>query len=200
MMTFSPIMFARHSLAQHAENNAFEFNTEMAVMDFSGTEALLFLTSILGLDISKLTASGLGVKGSLDGDIDSDFAYSVYFFSETAFRFILPAQASKQLQSLINEQQLRFDIDYVMRSDLNVMTLCGEQAFDAIVDAFKLTPGLRLSNSLSCYGAQSGAVFVTAVTTQLKQYFQLVAKNPELEKWQAYLQQQGFDTSLVDVT
>lgn len=199
MMTFTPIMFARHSQTQHAQNNAFELNTDMAVMDFSGTEAIPFLTAVLGLDINKLTASGLGIKGTLNDDIDSEFGYAVYFFSETAFRFVLQVKASEQLQALINEQQLRFDIDYVVRSDLHVMTLSGEQAFDAIVDAFELTAGLRLSNPLSCYGAQSGDVFVTAVATKSQQCFQLVAKAPELKKWQAYLQQQGFDSSLANV-
>lgn len=199
MMTFTPIMFARHSHAQHAENNKFQLNTDMAVMDFSGTEAMPFLSAILGLDINKLTASGLGIKGTLNDETDSEFSYAVYFFSETAFRFIMPLKASAQLQALINEQQLRFDIDYVMRSDLSIMTLCGEQAFDAIVNTFKLTAGLRLSNPLSCYGAQSGAVFITATERQSQQYFQLVAKAPELEKWQTYLQQQGFDSSLASV-
>ena len=82
----------------------------------------------------------------------------MYYFNETAFRFVLGKDASVQLQSLINEQQLRYDIDYVMRDDLATLTLSGEQAFDTLVDAFKLTPGLRLADAQLCYGAQSGEV------------------------------------------
>lgn len=191
-MTFNPIMFARHSNANSAVINALQANNSTVVMDFSGSEASVFLSSILGHDLTKLTASGLGLKGTLDGDFNSDFSYAVYYFSETAFRFVLPHSASLQLQSLINEQQLRFDIDYVIRTDLTSFTLSGENAFDTLVDAFKLTPGLRLSDTQLCYGAQSGEVFITAIDNKDEQHFVLIAKAPELQKWQSYMQTQGF--------
>ena len=81
--------------------------------------------------------------------------------------------ASLQLQALINEQQLRFDIDYVVRTDLASFTLSGDNAFDTLVNAFKLTPGLRLSNAQLCYGAQSGEVFITAIDKNDEQHFVL---------------------------
>ncbi|MFK3873800.1 hypothetical protein [Pseudoalteromonas rhizosphaerae] len=198
-MTFSPIMFARHSQIEAAASNMLQVNTNTVVIDFSGTEAIPFLTTILGLDLNKLTASGLGVKGTLDGDLNSNYSFALYYFSATAFRFVLHTDAAAQLQALISEQQLRYDIEFVTRTDLATLTLSGEQAFDALVEAFKLTPGLRLSDTNSCYGTQSGEVFITAIDKQSIQYFQLVAKAPELTKWQAYLQQRGFDTSLPDV-
>ncbi|HCV03735.1 hypothetical protein AAEU31_12665 [Pseudoalteromonas sp. SSMSWG5] len=198
-MTFTPIMFARHSQAETPADNVLQANNDTAIMDFSGTEAIPFLTAILGLDINKLTASGLGLRSSLDDDLTSSYAYALYYFNETAFRFVLGKDASVQLQSLINEQQLRYDIDYVMRDDLSALTLSGEQAFDALVDSFKLTPGLRLSDMRSCYGAQSGEVFITAIDNQATQQFQLVARQAELDKWQTHLQQLGFDLALANV-
>ena len=184
-------MFARHSNANNATVNALKANNEV-VMDFSGSEASIFLSTILGHDLTKLTASGLGLKGTLDGDLNSDFSYAVYYFSETAFRFVLSYRASLQLQSLINEQQLRFDIDYVIRSDLSSFTLSGDNAFDTLVDAFNLTPGLRLSDAQLCYGAQSAEVFITAVDNKNEQHFVLIAKAPALQEWQCYMQAHGF--------
>lgn len=191
-MTFSPIMFARHSKANSAVINSLQTSNNHVVIDFSGTEASVFLSNILGHDLTKLTASGLGLIGTLDGDFNSDYSYAVYCFSETAFRFILPHCASLQLQALINEQQLRYDIDYVMRTDLASFILSGSNAFDSIVEAFKLTPGLRLSDAQLCYGTQSGDVFITAINKNDQQQFVLVAKTPELQKWQEYMQAQGF--------
>jgi len=191
-MTFNPIMFARHSNANSAVTNALQTNNNHVVMDFSGTETSVFLSTILGLDLTKLTASGLGLKGTLDGDYNSDYSFAVYYFSETAFRFLLPHNASLQLQALINEQQLRFDIDYVVRTDLASFILSGDNAFDTLVNAFKLTPGLRLSDAQLCYGAQSGDVFITAIDKNDEQHFVLIAKTPELQKWQSYMQAQGF--------
>ena len=199
MMTFTPIMFARHSQIDAPQSNILQADNNSVAIDFSGTEAIPFLTTILGLDLNKLTASGLGLKGTLDGDLNSSYSFTLYYFSETAFRFVLHTDASAQLQSLICEQQLRYDIEFVVRNDLATLTLSGEHAFDVLVDAFKLTPGLRLSDATSCYGAQSGEVFITAIDKQSQQYFQLVAKLPELEKWQTYLQQRGFAMSLAEV-
>ena len=112
---------------------------------------------------------------------------------------MLHSDGAAKLHALISEQQLRYDVEFVIRTDLATLTLSGEQAFDALVNAFKLTPGLRLSDANSCYGAQSGEVFITAIEKQSQQYFQLLAKAPELTKWQVYLQQHGFDLSLSDV-
>jgi hypothetical protein len=198
-MTFSPIMFARHSQLDAPQSNQLQGDKNAMVIDFSGTEAIPFLSAILGLELNKLTASGLGLKGSLDGDLNSTYSFALYYFSETAFRFVLHSDASEQLQSLISEQQLRYDIEFVVRHDLATLTLCGEQAFDTLVDVFKLTPGLRLSNENSCYGAQSGDVFITAIDKQAQQYFQLIAKAPVLVNWQAQLEQRGFVLALADV-
>ncbi|MEL0639926.1 hypothetical protein V6260_04810 [Pseudoalteromonas aliena] len=191
-MTFNPIMFARHSNAANAATNCITTNSSTAIVDFSGSEASIFLSTILGINLTKLTASGFGLRGTLDDDLYSEHSYCVYYFSETAFRFVLPHKASLQLKSLINEQQLRFDIDYVIRTDLSTFTLSGNNAFDALIDAFKLTPGLRLSNPQLCYGAQSGDVFITAIDKNDEQHFVLVAKQQELQKWQQHLQAQGF--------
>ncbi|BDF93449.1 MULTISPECIES: hypothetical protein [Pseudoalteromonas] len=198
-MTFTPIMFARHSQLDAPQSNMLQAENNSVVIDFSGTEAIPFLTTILGLDLNKLTASGLGIKGTLDDDLNSTYSFALYYFSETAFRFVLHSDGAAQLQALISEQQLRYDVEFVIRTDLATLTLSGEQAFDALVNAFKLTPGLRLSDANSCYGAQSGEVFITAIEKQSQQYFQLLAKAPELTKWQVYLQQHGFDLSLSDV-
>jgi aminomethyltransferase len=188
-------MFARHSNANSAVINALQANNSHVVIDFSGSEASVFLSAILGHDLTKLTASGFGFKGTLDGDLNSDFSYAVYYFSETAFRFVLPVSASLQLQALINEQQLRYDIDFVVRTDLATFSLTGSNAFDTLVDAFKLTPGLRLADAQLCYGAQSGEVFVTAVDKNNEQQFIVIAKTPTLDKWQQYMQQQGFSVT-----
>ena len=51
----------------------------------------------------------------------------------------------------------------------------------------------------SCYGAQSGEVFITAIDNQATQQFQLVARQAELDKWQTHLQQLGFDLALANV-
>ena len=198
-MTFTPIMFARHSQIEVPQSNTMQDDKISVVIDFSGTEAIPFLTTILGLDLNKLTASGLGLKGTLDGDLNSNYSFALYYFSATAFRFVLHNDGAAQLQALISEQQLRYDIEFVVRSDLAALTLSGERAFDALVDAFKLTPGLRLSDATSCYGAQSGEVFITAINKQSQQYFQLVAKAAELTKWQMNLQQRGFAMSLAEV-
>ncbi len=192
-------MFARHSQLDAPQSNMLQAENNSVVIDFSGTEAIPFLTTILGLDLNKLTASGLGIKGTLDDDLNSTYSFALYYFSETAFRFVLHSDGAAQLQALISEQQLRYDVEFVIRTDLATLTLSGEQAFDALVNAFKLTPGLRLSDANSCYGAQSGEVFITAIEKQSQQYFQLLAKAPELTKWQVYLQQHGFDLSLSDV-
>ena len=79
-----------------------------------------------------------------------------------------------------------------MRTDLASFILSGSNAFDSIVEAFKLTPGLRLSDAQLCYGTQSGDVFITALNKNDQQQFVLVAKTPELQKWQEYMQAQGF--------
>ena len=192
-------MFARHSQLDAPQSNMLQAENNSVVIDFSGTEAIPFLTTILGLDLNKLTASGLGIKGTLDDDLNSTYSFALYYFSETAFRFVLHSDGAAQLQALISEQQLRYDVEFVIRTDLATLTLSGEQAFDALVNAFKLTPGLRLSDANSCYGAQSGEVFITAIEKQSQQYFQLLAKAPELTKWQMYLQQHGFELSLSDV-
>ena len=52
-----------------------------------------------------------------------------------------------------------------------------------LVDAFKLTPGLRLADAQLCYGAQSGDVFVTAVDQNNEQQFIVIAKTATLDKW-----------------
>ncbi|WP_404340816.1 hypothetical protein [Pseudoalteromonas mariniglutinosa] len=198
-MSFTSIMFACHSKAKTPVDNVLQANNDMAIIDFSGTEALTFLAANLGLDVNKLMTRGLGIKSSLDDDLNSRFAFAVYYFSETAFRFVLSSEASLQLQALMNEQQLRYDIDYVLRDDLSVATLSGQHAFDTLIECFKLTPGLRLSDQQSCYGTQSGDVFITAIEHQLEQQFQLIAKAPELTKWQVHLQQRGFTLSLAEV-
>ena len=188
-------MFARHSNANSAVINALQADNSQIVIDFSGSEASVFLSAILGHDLTKLTARGFGFKGTLNGDLNADFSYCVYYFSETAFRFVLPVNASLQLQALINEQQLRYDIDAVVRTDLHTFTLTGSRAFDTLVDAFKLTPGLRISDPQLCYGAQSGDVFITAIDKNDEQQFVLVAKAATLGKWQQFMQGEGFSVT-----
>ena len=80
-----------------------------------------------------------------------------------------------------------------------IKKIMSKRAFDALVDSFKLTQGLRLSDMRSCYGAQSGEVFITAIDNQATQQFQLVARQAELDKWQTHLQQLGFDLALANV-
>ena len=75
-------------------------------------------------------------------------------------------------------------------TDFKTFNFCNESVQQ--VNAFKLTPGLRLSNAQLCYGAQSGDVFITAIDKNDEQHFVLVAKQQELQKWQSYMQAQGF--------
>jgi aminomethyltransferase len=83
----------------------------------------------------------------------------------------------------------------VVRTDLATFTLKGDNAFDTLVEAFKLTPGLRLADAQLCYGAQSGDVFVTAVDQNNEQQFIVIAKTATIDKWQQYMQQQGFSVT-----
>lgn len=187
-MTFAPTMFAKHRQGIAPVVNSMVATKNLMVLDFSGFETTPFLNQVLGLNLNKLMAPGLGVKGQLvSGEV-----FAVYYFSETAYRFVVDINDVEQFKSLISQNEHDYDIELVVRDDLNVATLSGQQAFDTLIQSFELTPGLRLSDDQVCYGRQSGEVFVTALLVGDEQQYQLIAQHPTLEKWQGVLQQQGF--------
>ncbi|NOU51499.1 hypothetical protein HG263_13260 [Pseudoalteromonas sp. JBTF-M23] len=188
-MTFAPTMFAKHRQGTAPVVNTMVATQNLTVLDFSGFEATPFLNQQMGLNLNKLMAPGLGIQGQLDGGQQ----YSVYYFSETAYRFVVDADAVVILEQFVAKHVEDYDIELVVRDDLAITTLSGQQAFDTLISSFELTPGLRLSDELVCYGRQSGEVFVTSLLEEGEQRYQLIAQSPVINKWQATLQAQGFN-------
>ncbi|MCF6435434.1 hypothetical protein [Pseudoalteromonas sp. MMG022] len=188
-MTFAPTMFAKHRQGCTPAVNSMTMTQDLTVLDFSGFEATPFLNQQMGLNLNKLMAPGLGIQGKLDGGQ----SYCVYYFSETAYRFVVESSAVAILEQFVAAHVEDYDIELVVRDDLAITTVSGQQAFETLVNSFELTPGLRLSDEQVCYGRQSGEVFVTSLLEQGEQRYQLIAQLPTLNKWQATLQAQGFD-------
>jgi hypothetical protein len=187
-MSLAPTMFAKHRHGFVAKSNEITTAEELLVLDFFGYETTPFLSQILGLNLNQLMAPGLGIKSQLaNGD-----KFSVFYFSETAYRFIIHRNSLGNVQTLIESHANDFDIELVARHDLAIARLTGLQAFDTLIDSFALTPGLRLSDEAICYGRQSKDVFVTALLEQGEQQYQLIAQQPTLQKWLSTLQKQGF--------
>jgi aminomethyltransferase len=182
-------MFAKHRQGTTPAHNCMVATQSLTVLDFSGFEATPFLNQQMGLNLNKLMAPGLGIKGTLD----SGAAFTVYYFSETAYRFVVESSAVTTLEQFVANHVEDYDIELVVRDDLAITTLSGSQAFDTLISSFELTPGLRLSDELVCYGRQSGEVFVTSLLEEGEQRYQLIAQQPTLDKWQAALQAQGFN-------
>jgi aminomethyltransferase len=187
-MTFSASMFAKHRQGTAPALNTLALDSAQLVLDFSGFETTPFLNQVLGINLNKLLAPGLGIKGQLA----SGAAFTVYYFSETAYRFVIDAAHADELQNLVEAHHSDYDIELVARNDLSMSTLSGELAFDTIIKQFALTPGLRLSDDQVCYGRQSGDVFVTALLNDDLQQYQLIAQTDTLNKWHQQLQAQGF--------
>ncbi|TMO60624.1 hypothetical protein [Pseudoalteromonas aurantia] len=187
-MTFAPTMFAKHRQGTAPAANSMVATHNLVILDFSGFETTPFLNQVLGLNLNKLMAPGLGIKGQL---VSGEY-FAVYYFSETAYRFVVDVESVTSFKALIGQHEHDYDIELVVRDDLNVSTLSGQQAFDTLVSSFELTPGIRISDEQACYGRQSGEVFVTSLLESGEQQYQLIALKPTLEKWQGVLQQQGF--------
>ncbi|MFC3031031.1 hypothetical protein ACFOEE_00600 [Pseudoalteromonas fenneropenaei] len=187
-MPFAATMFAKHTLGQNTPVNQLLANGNVTVLDFSGFEATPFLQAELGLTLTKLMAPGLGLQGQLA----TGEAFTLYYFSDTAYRFIAATSAMQALLKLFNTFSVDYDIAYLVRDDLSVATLTGSSAFDSLVETFDLTPGLQLTDRQLCYGAQSGDVFVTALLAGEEKQFQLISQHEHLPKWQAHWQDKGF--------
>ena len=187
-MSVTPIIFAKHRLGSIPTQNHYTPTTAVVVLDFSGFESTPFLSQILGLNLNKLMAPGLGVQGQLQGGEK----FAIYYFSETAYRFVVSEAAAKELTALVEQHVSEFDIELVRRQDLLAATVTGEQAFERLIHDFALTPGLRISDKNACYGKQSGDVFITTLLVAEQQQYQLIAQASVLEKWQAALTGAGF--------
>ncbi|CCQ11284.1 putative orphan protein; putative enzyme [Pseudoalteromonas luteoviolacea B = ATCC 29581] len=187
-MPFAATMFAKHTLGQNAAHNQLLTTGNLAVLDFSGFEATPFLQAELGLSLTRLMAPGLGLHGKLA----TGESFTLYYFSDTAYRFIANRSAIDALLQLFNTFAADYDLAYMVRDDLAVATLSGQAAFDSLVDTFDLTPGLQLTDIKLCYGAQSGDVFVTSLVAGEEKQFQLVSQAEQLPKWQQLWQDKGF--------
>ncbi|WP_440053840.1 hypothetical protein ACSLBF_13230 [Pseudoalteromonas sp. T1lg65] len=187
-MSVASIIFAKHRQGTIPAQNSYTPTDAVVVLDFSGFESTPFLSQILGLNLNKLMAPGLGVQGQLEAGEN----FAVYYFSETAYRFVVSETAALALVELIDSHNSEFDIELVRRDDLVAATVSGELAFSHLLDAFTLTPGLRISDSNACYGKQSGDVFITTLLVDDEQQYQLIAQPAVLAKWQAALTGSGF--------
>ncbi|KNC67772.1 hypothetical protein [Pseudoalteromonas ardens] len=187
-MMSTPIIFAKHRQGTVAAENRLFSPQDLVVLDFSGFETTPFLNQELGLNLNKLMAPGLGVQGLLVGG----HSFAVYYFSETAYRFVLSESAARALSALVSKHDSDYDIELVRRSDLAIAQLSGQAALETVLNSFSLTPGLQISDELACYGKQSGDVFVTTLVQQGQQHYQLIANQESLSLWQARLAEQGF--------
>ncbi|MCG7563426.1 MULTISPECIES: hypothetical protein [Pseudoalteromonas] len=187
-MMSTPIIFAKHRQGTVAAENRLFSPQDLVVLDFSGFETTPFLNQELGLNLNKLMAPGLGVQGLLVGGQ----SFAVYYFSETAYRFVLSESAAQALSALVSKHDSDYDIELVRRSDLAIAQLSGQAALETVLNSFSLTPGLQISDELACYGKQSGDVFVTTLVQQGQQHYQLIANQESLSLWQARLVEQGF--------
>ncbi|TMP29273.1 hypothetical protein CWB99_02500 [Pseudoalteromonas rubra] len=187
-MMSTPIIFAKHRLGTVAAENRIFSPQDLVVLDFSGFETTPFLNQELGLNLNKLMAPGLGVQGQLAGAQ----SFAVYYFSETAYRFVLSEDAAQALTALVSKHDSDYDIELVRRSDLAITQLSGQAALETVLNSFSLTPGLQISDLQACYGKQSGDVFVTTLVQQGQQQYQLIANQESLSLWQARLAEQGF--------
>ncbi len=189
-MPFTPIMFARHALGEDAGAKRQQPLEHACVVDLGGSEAMPFLAQEFGLDVVRLTAKGMGLRhGSETG------VMCVYYFAENAFRLVLEKSLRDSVLARLNQGAEGHDISVVERSDLAITKVCGEDAFDSLVEQLNLTPGLRLADEALCYCAQSGDVFITVQSDKGAGMYQLIVKHAELEKWQQQLQQAGFAVS-----
>ncbi|MCF2828926.1 hypothetical protein KIJ96_04270 [Pseudoalteromonas piscicida] len=187
-MSVTPIIFAKHRQGSVPAQNHYMPTDAVVVLDFSGFETTPFLSQILALNLNKLMAPGLGFQGKLD----SGENFAVYYFSETAYRFVASESAAAELATLIDSHADEFDIELVRRHDLVAATISGELAFERLVSDFTLTPGLRISDKNACYGKQSGEVFITTLLVDEQQQYQLIAQAAVLDKWQTTLTDAGF--------
>jgi aminomethyltransferase len=119
----------------------------------------------------------------------------VYYFSESAYRIIVNTTQPALFSSWLSPFEDIYDIDIINRSDLAVMLVSGDDAFDMLVEQFKFTPGIRLSDSQQRFGAQSGRVFVTAVHANERNSYELLASPTELANWQQEFTKLGFINS-----
>ncbi len=121
-MTFSASMFAKHRQGTAPALNTLALDSAQLVLDFSGFETTPFLNQVLGINLNKLLAPGLGIKGQLV----SGAAFTVYYFSETAYRFVIEQNHADELQNLVEAHHSDYDIELVARKDLSMSTLSGE--------------------------------------------------------------------------
>ncbi|AOT06824.1 hypothetical protein [Pseudoalteromonas luteoviolacea] len=187
-MTFSPIIFAKHRQGTVPAANAYRALAGQVVLDFSGFETTPFLNQELDINLNKLIAPGLGIQGSFA----NGHRYAVYYFSETAYRFILDQDAAHTLQALVDQHEQDYDIELMRRDDLAIAQLSGAAAFESLLTHFSLTPGLGISDLQACYGKQSGDVFITTLLQDGVQQHQLIAQPEPLSLWQKKLSDAGF--------
>ncbi len=190
-MTLNTTMFASHTVNSDTKiSNSMAYRRQKQVFDIGGSESMPFLRHILSSDVAKLTAPGMGFQCNLNAqNLDFDAKLDVYYFSEVAFRIIVDTAQPDLFYSWLCQFEESFDIDVINRTDLRVMLVSGEDAFETLVHQFKFTPGIRLSDNAQRFGAQSGSVFVTSVCTGV---YELLANNSELENWQEQFTKLGF--------
>ncbi|WP_052380271.1 MULTISPECIES: hypothetical protein [unclassified Pseudoalteromonas] len=198
-MILNTTMFANHVLdsdTQIENANNFTFHPQKQVLDIGGSAALPFLRHILDSDVVKLTAPGMGIQSTLrPKNTDFEVQLDVYYFSESAYRIIVNTTQPALFNAWLSPFEDIYDIDIINRSDLAVMLVSGDDAFDMLVEQFKFTPGIRLSDSQQRFGAQSGRVFVTAVHANERNSYELLASPTELANWQQEFTKLGFINS-----
>ncbi|OUL59289.1 hypothetical protein [Pseudoalteromonas ulvae] len=198
-MAFQSNMFASHILDSRAvlsQPNSTAYITNKWVFDIGGSAALPFLRQILVANVAKLTSAGMGLQSRVNGFCaHQNIVLDVYYFSESAFRIVVDTNQPQTFANWLTQFESYFDIDVIAREDLAVLSVQGVDAFATLVEEFSLTPGLRLSDQQLRFGAQSGAVFLTAVSSDNVNRYELIASESELASWQSRFTGLGFNAN-----
>ena len=196
-MAFQPKLFASHLLDHHTvltQQNSTSYVANKWVFDIGGSAVLPFLRQILVANVAKLTTPGMGLQSKINGfSANQNMTLDVYYFSESAFRLVVNTSDPLIFVNWLTQFETYFDIDVIARDDLAVLSVQGVDAFNTLVDEFALTPGLRLSDYALRFGAQSDAVFLTAVANDAGQSYELIANPAELANWQTRFVGLGFN-------
>ncbi|ATC93821.1 hypothetical protein [Pseudoalteromonas tunicata] len=196
-MAFQPKLFASHlhdSTTVLTQQNSTSYVANKWVFDIGGSAVLPFLRQILVANVAKLTTQGMGLQSKINGfSANQNMTLDVYYFSESAFRLVVNTSEPLIFANWLTQFETYFDIDVIVRDDLAVLSVQGADAFKTLVDEFALTPGLRLSDYALRFGAQSNAVFLTAVANDAGQSYELIANPTELANWQSRFIGLGFN-------